>query len=75
VPKWTEFAQAIRQQLAAPLRLEVPRDARKAFGLRLSPRCPLATGKCRNEEAELIQTTGPRGHLAACHYRDQLAMP
>ena len=54
-----------------PLRLEVPRDASRPSGCSFHPRCPLATDKCRAEEPELMQITGPHGHLASCHYRDQ----
>jgi oligopeptide/dipeptide ABC transporter ATP-binding protein len=58
-----------------PIRLEVPADASRPGGCAFHPRCPLATDRCRIEEPELAQVTGPVGHLAACHYRDQPAAP
>jgi oligopeptide/dipeptide ABC transporter ATP-binding protein len=54
-----------------PIRLEVPADASRPRGCAFHPRCPLATDLCRTEEPQLVQVTGPQGHLAACHYRDQ----
>jgi peptide/nickel transport system ATP-binding protein len=58
-----------------PIRLEVPADASRLRGCSFHPRCPLATDRCRTEEPELAQVTGPQGHLAACHYRDQPVAP
>jgi oligopeptide/dipeptide ABC transporter ATP-binding protein len=58
-----------------PIRLEIPADASRLRGCSFHPRCPLATDKCRTDEPELGQVTGPKGHLAACHYRDQPFAP
>jgi oligopeptide/dipeptide ABC transporter ATP-binding protein len=58
-----------------PIRLEVPADASRPRGCAFHPRCPLATDRCRTEEPELTQVSGPQGHLAACHYRDRPFAP
>jgi oligopeptide transport system ATP-binding protein len=58
-----------------PIRLEVPADASRPRGCAFHPRCPLATDRCRTEEPELTQASGPQGHLAACHYRDEPVAP
>jgi len=56
-----------------PIRLEVPRDTSRPAGCAFHPRCPLGTDLCRTQEPELMPVTGPRSHLAACHYRDDPA--
>jgi len=58
-----------------PIRLEVPADASRPRGCAFHPRCPLATNRCRTEDPELTQVSGPQGHLAACHYRDRPFAP
>ncbi|WP_026875050.1 ABC transporter ATP-binding protein [Jiangella gansuensis] len=51
---------------APPSLINLPR------GCPFSPRCPLATDVCREEEPALLATDS-MGHLAACHHWDQLA--
>ncbi len=40
-------------------------------GCPFTPRCPLAQDVCDEEEPELTATDEP-GHLAACHFHDEL---
>jgi peptide/nickel transport system ATP-binding protein len=38
-------------------------------GCRFAPRCPITKGKCKQEEAELMEMK--KGHYVACHFEEQ----
>ncbi|UED85009.1 ABC transporter ATP-binding protein [Streptomyces profundus] len=48
-----------------------PSLIRLPIGCPFSPRCPLATAECREDEPGLVDQG--EGHEAACHHSDQLA--
>jgi oligopeptide/dipeptide ABC transporter ATP-binding protein len=53
-----------------PLRGEIPSAVHPPKGCRFNPRCPYAEDVCREEEPELREITA--GHLAACHFAENL---
>jgi oligopeptide/dipeptide ABC transporter ATP-binding protein len=61
---------ALQQGLGARLRMRLKGDPPSVMnmppGCRFQTRCPLADGRCRQEQPELRQIAD--GHYAACHY-------
>jgi oligopeptide/dipeptide ABC transporter ATP-binding protein len=52
---------------------EIPSPLSPPAGCPYHPRCPLATSRCR-EEKPALRPVSP-GHLAACHYAEEAALP
>jgi len=61
---------AERAPLAA-LPGEVPSQLSPPPGCPYHPRCPFATGRCREEKPKLRAVSA--GHMAACHYAEEVA--
>ncbi|ABA88160.1 peptide ABC transporter, ATP-binding protein [Syntrophotalea carbinolica DSM 2380] len=53
-----------------PLAGEIPSPLHPPAGCHFHPRCPYAQEKCRQQAPELTDQGG--GHLAACHFSDQV---
>lgn len=54
------------------LKGEIPSPINPPSGCRFHPRCPYATNRCAEEEPLLLDNGG--GHLAACHYVDEIKL-
>jgi peptide/nickel transport system ATP-binding protein len=51
---------------------EVPDPSNPPPGCAFHPRCPYATDRCKVEAPPLREVAA--GHLAACHYADELTL-
>ncbi len=60
------------QKRRVPIRGELPNPADPPTGCAFHPRCPYAEAICSQEEPPL-QEVAP-GHVAACHFSDQLTL-
>ena len=58
---------------ALPMEGEVADPANPPSGCYFHPRCPFAQERCQTEEPELRDVGD--GHLAACHYSEELELP
>jgi peptide/nickel transport system ATP-binding protein len=62
----------VKTERLTPIAGSPPSTLNMPPGCPFSPRCPISTDLCETEEPVLVQ--GPdAGHLAACHYSDQVA--
>jgi oligopeptide/dipeptide ABC transporter ATP-binding protein len=63
-----------RHQRLTPILGTPPSLVNLPPGCPFEPRCPIGQDVCRDKEPdlELVDTAGPSGHTAACHFRDQL---
>ncbi|MDI9438413.1 MAG: ABC transporter ATP-binding protein [Limnochordia bacterium] len=52
---------------------DVPSPANPPTGCHFHPRCRYAQERCRRENPELVDVDG-QGHLAACHYAQELSL-
>jgi len=52
---------------------DVPSPANPPAGCHFHPRCRYAQERCRRENPELVDVDG-QGHLAACHYAQELSL-
>jgi oligopeptide/dipeptide ABC transporter ATP-binding protein len=52
---------------------DVPSPANPPTGCHFHPRCRYAQERCRRENSELVDVDG-QGHLAACHYAQELSL-
>jgi oligopeptide/dipeptide ABC transporter ATP-binding protein len=61
-----------RQERLTPITGAPPSLINLPPGCPFTPRCPLSDDICEQEEPQLRPTTNP-GHVAACHFAEQLA--
>ena len=64
-----------KRRRGPPLRGDVPSPVKPPAGCPFHPRCPRAEDICRQTRPELDPVAARSGHLAACHFRDEVAAP